>query len=622
MNGGCLDRPRRTRGVVWLRWGAMIWKWIGIGALVVGGVAGVACAQRFSPGVEVVRDLEGGQFELARGEMEGGRFAEAYGRLMGVVGKAGGGGGERVLAGGDAEGGWGSVVVGVAGYFAELPESWREGLGKESAGEDKRELEAVKRKEGDVEDYLRLARRWPVSLKRGEMLAGAGRALRARGDFVSAGQVEARGKGEAAGGEARQERALVEYWWFGKLPDRLGGIRAVPVVVGDVVYAGSATHVVAMHGDGSRGVKLDWVWPGLNLKRGEKGEEWRAGRLDFPSFEPAVWKDEAGRARAVVARMIGDTGAGVVRALRAADGKVLWGSDGEGGEGEELNYCSSPAVMGGYVYVLATSSGAGKLGGERAGVLELVGLDLMSGRRMFRTRLGDLSEVPKAGRGKKSKDVTDLLRGAGLWDEMSPVAVVGDRVYVSPGGAVFQVDRFDGSLVRAFVYPTLTYVAKEGNMPAELPASRWDSTGVVVGKSLVFAPRDTEDLFALDRETMRPVWRVKRMGAYTVIGVSGEKVILQGRDEVVALDGGSGKEVWSVVSRTNSQFTGPGVVRGGAVVLPTSKGVMALEAGNGKWMEAFPGGIVELRPWLSGEMGAVLRGANLMAAWRGAAKER
>jgi hypothetical protein len=176
---------------------------------------------------------------------------------------------------------------------------------------------------------------------------------------------------------------------------------------------------------------------------------------------------------------------------------------------------------------------------------------------------------------------------------------------------VFLIDRIDGQVLRAAGYATSAGVAKEGNSPSELPMSRWQVSPVVAGDLIVAGPRDADAVLAWDRRTLAPVWVSPRMGAYTVVGVVGGQLIVQG-NEIAAVTLSDGKRSWQTAPRTQSRFTGPAVVVGEVVVVPTSTGTMAMSAKTGQWLATVPDGVLELTPWLVGEPSGVLRAADVL----------
>lgn len=601
-------------------------------ALVAAVVAGSALlaadearGQRFTPAADP--SPEAAQWAVARQELSAGKAREAYERIAKAI--------ERDPRGlvrlGESDN-TRALLAGWAAMAESLPPEVRAALAAQADGADARELTLLmQRADADPTEFVALARRHPFGQAAIDATLEAARRLLARGDALGAAELVARAKRsgatsvpEIASPAVRVEvPLLVEYWWFQRMPDRLSGIRAFPARAGAWVFAASATHVLALREITGGGAKVEWGFPSLPVApppgSGDRNaatpsNEWQAGRLDFPTFEPAVFADDSGAARVVVVRQQGDRG-GVVRALRAADGRLLWETQDDA-RLAGLQFCSSPAVAGRYVYVLASDGVK-----DRPAALHLVALDLMTGTPLFRSRLGGLSEVPDAKRGRRGTDPTDMGRGAGLWDEQTPVAVVGDEIYVAPGGSVFQLDRFDGSVLRVATYVPGATLAKEGNMPTELPMSRWSTTPVAVGQAVVVTPRDTEDVLAFERATMRPLWRARRSGAFTPIGpaetTAGAAIVLQSRDEVIALGMGDGQPVWRTPSRTQTQFTGPAALTGDVVVVPTDKGVMALSARDGKWLPEVPVRVTEVRPWLSGEVASALRRANVLAAWSG-----
>jgi outer membrane protein assembly factor BamB len=556
----------------------------------------------------------------------------------------------------------GPVLLSLPAFLASLPADRVGSLGDFRAGTLRRELEAL-RSRGDSEatDIVDLALRNPQSSVRAEMIALAAQRLARRGDGQGATDVLELGDValpvRPTAPTSTIATLLNSYWWFGKQPDRLGGVRVYPLRVASNVFIATPTHAISIRlpAPGSdAAIKLDWVYPAVapapaarksrlsNAPDAPQSEEWQAARLDLPSFEPAVLSSEDGVPRIVVARHFSAEGtATLLRAYRASDGTVLWSTDPSDRSGDadtaagfdtKYAFCSSPCVAGRYVYLLATDGVRSGGGVPRAASLRLLALEVTSGRLLFATALGGLSQVPPVGRGKRNSP-ENITRTPGLWDEQTPLRVAGACVYVHAAGAVFQIERFTGLPLRATTYATCAEVAREGSDPAAQPASRWTTTPLLAGENgeiLVLAPRDTEDVIALDRRTLRLLWRVARLGAYTPFAVfnlsTGPAIALQGRDNLLVLGARDGQVVFKADLRSGAKSTGPAMLlpsQGGGppvIAVPTDRGPMLLVATTGQWLpNDTPITVPNARMWASGDLVPVLRQANVLAAWTGTA---
>lgn len=514
------------------------------------------------------------------------------------------------------------VVETVAGAVRRWPASWAGRLARLEEAESAAEWSNQRGTVTDPAELVRLAHRWGPTRASGEALAEAARRSALRGDLLGAEQLAGRAKALGVAVDVPRVRwgvgaesvpVLASYWWFDKMPDRLGGIRSVPVVLeGGRVALVSGSHVVCVEPGGGRGV-VRWVTPELPGSEGRRSPM-GPGRLEFPVFGGVESMGVL-----VVRQGWAGGGGGILRALRGSDGAVIWSSE-EGGETAVWHMASLPSVAGRYVYVLASEAVA-----SRAYSVSLLALELTSGRLLWRARLGELSEMAVAGRGRERGEALGARRAPGLWDEGWSPLVVGDRVMVAAGGAVFALDRFDGTLLGAGRYPSVAGVAREGAGPSESAMSRWGASLVAVGETVVAAPRDADGVFGFDLRTLVPKWRQPRLGGYGLVGVGrgggDEVVVLQG-SELMVLDAEKGVRGWQTAPRTQTRWTGPAVVVGGegsaggeVVVVPTSVGTAAVSVRTGQWLPSVPVTVVELNRLMTGEVAGVLAAADVLRAF-------
>jgi outer membrane protein assembly factor BamB len=181
--------------------------------------------------------------------------------------------------------------------------------------------------------------------------------------------------------------------------------------------------------------------------------------------------------------------------------------------------------------------------------------------------------------------------------ELSEPAVAGDLVIVSPNcGAAIALGRFDGHVRWVAVYrasdapnaralrpPPLRWAtARDAAAALRL---RYRSTPAVCGDVVVAMPQDAPAIFAFDRAGGRRLWESDLQPAETfgLAGASGDMAVLCGADAVYGLDAaGTGKRKWRYAPPRGDAITGPAVVLGQTVIVPTNHGPIQLDAADGK----------------------------------------
>ncbi len=211
--------------------------------------------------------------------------------------------------------------------------------------------------------------------------------------------------------------------------------------------------------------------------------------------------------------------------------------------------------------------------------------------------------------------------------------VIGAHVYVaSDSGYLYKLDRKTG----AEIWRVDIATQAPPRIPTNQEKTRWDRYGssvVAAGKRLYVASRD-RNLYALDRETGRELWRVAagdimtatpalhgdsvifaafdgkvsavsvkdgkprwtydaRLGVAGDVVVAGDRVLLGSRSyDLIALDAATGKELWKHYYWF-SWIESPPVVRDGVVYTGSSDATnvyaMNLADGTLRWKTAVPG---------------------------------
>jgi outer membrane protein assembly factor BamB len=310
-------------------------------------------------------------------------------------------------------------------------------------------------------------------------------------------------------------------------------------------------------------------------------------------FAPAALTDVHGRGAILVTREPTRQGGEhhALRAVSAADGKTLWTTATTDPRGDDVSYAGLPAVAGRYVYGVAVR----RTSGSTAELL-LSALDVMRGAILWQTPLGSVAEQDdRVGGGRKNLR-PEPLDFAGF-AELSEPAVAGDLVIVSPNcGATIAVDRFDGRVRWVAVYRASDVPGARALRPPPLRWAtardaaaalrlRYRSTPVVCGGVVVAMPQDAPAIFAFDRAGGRRLWESDLQPAETfgLAGASGDMAVLCGGDAVYGLDAaGTGKRKWRYAPPEEGAITGPAAVLGRTVIVPTTRGLVQLDAADGK----------------------------------------
>jgi len=542
----------------------------------------------------------------------------------------------------------------IRSWFDGVAEVDRAGLRKACEAEygklAAQQLDGLRRNpDARPEDGYAIARRFPLSHAAGAALLEAGDLAARLGDVSAARALydNARRHGASLGDE--RERSLQRWarldageWlaaprdladappakaslgevpadarWYG-VPDQAAAPKFFPVADGAggaIVTSWARTLRIAADGH--------VVWSVDNPATGDAFGLFRFAqeRAQGPLFRPAVQFDAFGRPAVVVVRQPGrgteDTFD--LRAYAGADGRLLWTTDSPDGA-RELSYTGLPTVAGRFVYVL----GVARVNQSTA-AMTLSAVDAQTDRPAWQANLGNIAESEiRIGRGERAGYLS-------LWKlaEWAEPAVWGDLVIVSPGaGSVIAVDRFDGKVrwVHTYADPLEPPAIVRGRVdPVALrqwearqsrrSSARYRATAVVCdrptgGGVVVAMPQDSTAVYGLDAATGRRLWTLADNVDLPAIGLAagsgGKFVVFTGPREVIGMEAATAKLRWKF-SPTAGMVTGPAVVSGTIVSVPTARGVVTLSLETGKETAAPAAGLWKTlsgspaaREWLKG----------------------
>lgn len=289
-----------------------------------------------------------------------------------------------------------------------------------------------------------------------------------------------------------------------------------------------------------------------------------------------------------------------LRAIDLRSGKERWAY---GNPGAYI----SPAVAGGRAYLRAESNNTGRL----------VALDLLSGTEVWQFTPRRLSSEVNSyfgghlgspviaegavfvGAGKELYAL-DAATGKTRWEfaaqdfVTSSATVAGGRVFISDFKFVYGIDQASGALL--WTYPANSAISfsavatddmvlvTSGEKVAALGAAdgtvRWELARpgeklipAAITDELAFV-KSTERLYALRLSDGREVWQFHDINFVSLPAVAGGQVFLVqgmgGATAVVALDSGSGRELWKQPLR--SLATTAPVIAGGAIYVRMEDG--------------------------------------------------
>jgi outer membrane protein assembly factor BamB len=378
--------------------------------------------------------------------------------------------------------------------------------------------------------------------------------------------------------------------WYGN-PSLAGIAKYFPLACGDGgVLLATARGVTLFDAESGR-ARWDSPHPrAAPVRGGERGVPGTRG----PLFAPAILSDVHARPVIAVARYpagAGEESTFVLRGLSAADGKTLWTTDSPE-QRKDLTYAGLPTIAGRYVYSVAVART-----GVSTGNLVLSALDVTSGSPFWQTTIGSVAEQGEQRQGGRKNIRNDPL-SLDAFADLSEPAVAGDCVYVAPNcGSIIAVGRFDGRIRWVHVYrePEAPVAGAAGN-PRDLrvkpghwmdardaqraPLLRYRSTPVVCGDVVVAMPQDVPAVFAVNQLDGRRLWDTDIIDGFGLAGGSGRIVIACAADTVCGIDAITAKLKWKH-RVAGAGVTGPPVVLGRTLVIPTSAGPVQLDAEDG-----------------------------------------
>lgn len=475
-------------------------------------------------------------------------------------------------------------------------------------------------------EFLSIARRYPFTTAATEaIVAGAHRC----GDFGDAQSMRDlldaarwRGwKGDSSVSSDPPRPATTQRTFCGPVPfaapwfrqtSQLALDHLFPVAAANVVYVSTAQRALALRDGSSGGATVLWSANGEGesegdesnpsqrpRQRGTSGSGGLSGR--GPSYVPEIICDDAGSPRLLVVRQPSSTsGQFVLRAFRAADGKLLWSSE-NAPDLRNLTIASSPAVLGRYVYSLAADTG------QQNDRLMVIALELTTGRTLWRTDIGSVARRQTLTRYNRPRD--PVLDAADPWQNLSAPCAVGDSVYLAPNvGCAIALDRFDGHLRWIRPYdPSLEAegAAAKARRAAAAAARRWPPPGFEqersnrvanregvmrwtvtprrIGDALLIAPLDNDRVIAIDARSGNKLWHTDDLAAATLIGSTADGLAIFQERSLAALDKeGDVKWTW------DGESTGPAAVEGEFVFIPTAESTVTLAAADGKVVSSPP----------------------------------
>lgn len=355
-----------------------------------------------------------------------------------------------------------------------------------------------------------------------------------------------------------------------------GAPRFFPAAADDGIFLVGPTGAVCLREAG----QVAWS----NASPGHRGAATTRPGRPIVSWQPAVLHDVYGGGQVVVARKLAPNAGDLddnyaLAACRADDGKPLWSSETQPLL-KDLSFAGTPAVAGRYTYALAV--GGVQPGAERA-TLTLVALDTLDGELRWQTTLGTF-DYPRERQKPGEPRPWDAV-----WSASEPL-VVGDAVYLTPGcGLIACVGRLEGRIRWVRTYS-----------PSTAPPLRWRGTPALCGEALVTAPADAGEASGFDAATGKALWTAKAESP-TLIGGTDSIAVFAGPDGVSAANARDGKRAWHFAVPGNAKLTGPAVVSGDLVLIPTAAPIMSLHAADGSVAQRDVSGVPFLRRALNAD---------------------
>jgi outer membrane protein assembly factor BamB len=269
--------------------------------------------------------------------------------------------------------------------------------------------------------------------------------------------------------------------------------------------------------------------------------------------------------------------------VRASDGLELWNSD-DTTELRGLTIASNPAVVGRYTYAIGVDPGA------QTDRLVMLALDVTSGAVLWRTDCGTIAK--RANITRFNRPLDPVIDVPDPWQNLSPPAVVGGLVVIVPNaGCVIAVGRFDGRLQWLRSYETAPSAAagrgdnrqrrakpaRTLGVSTRTGAMRFTSTPQILDGLVIVAPLDSDSVFAFDARSGKSDWRTEDLASATLIGTSENGSLIFADRALVAIGAKNGEVRWT----WNGPATGPAVMHGQTILVPTADEVSVINASSG-----------------------------------------
>ncbi|HEV7299480.1 MAG TPA: PQQ-binding-like beta-propeller repeat protein [Tepidisphaeraceae bacterium] len=358
--------------------------------------------------------------------------------------------------------------------------------------------------------------------------------------------------------------------WFGD-PKKLQLARVLPVTVGDTTFISGPAGVVALKGDAVLWTNTwgepDDIAAGAPLPGG-------AGR--GPVLSPAVLSG-MGTAQIMVVNTPATADLpGMLRAIRASDGRTVWQSNGDSAH-DGVRFVGPATIVGRYVYAPGVQTNG------MLTTLMVACIDITSGRSLWLAPLGNVTDTARSGNRRPLEH---------HWHQSAPF-VSGDALFVAPGvGHVFALDRFNGRFLWA--RPYTVNEADDGEVQRfrnqlrsrqyatppvhPLQVQRYAAGLGRSGNALVVAPLDTPATFGLDSLTGKVLWTRTEMDPPNLIAVTGNNAIYTG-GKLVALDPATGVDRWTAA--LPEPPAGVVALVDGKLHVPTATAKLSVDPTNG-----------------------------------------
>ncbi|MFB3891205.1 MAG: PQQ-binding-like beta-propeller repeat protein [Phycisphaerae bacterium] len=167
----------------------------------------------------------------------------------------------------------------------------------------------------------------------------------------------------------------------------------------------------------------------------------------------------------------------------------------------------------------------------------------------------------------------------------NPVAVREGAVYVCSNlGFAARCDARDGVLEWAFTYQRDCLTEHNG----QYITRRMGAAPIIAGDLVIFAPRDRQGAFALDRGTGEPRWENAFTPSERALGEAGGLILFKDGHIVAGVQAATGKVVWD--RRVDEEILPQSAVSGSTALVATRSTVYQLDAATGAIKERLASG--------------------------------